>query len=204
MLIFLYGQDTFRSRHKLHELVEKFRREVDPAGMNIQTLPAAKLEAGEFRAAATASPFMAKKRLVVVENLLQTKRAKLQAAMLETLRDLSHDELVLIFWDEWQPEKISKRGTTPAQQLFTLLAEQRYAQEFRPLTPMEMASWVAEQVQLRGGKIVAQAARLLADCVGADSWRAHSEMEKLLAFAGKLPITPAMVTELVEPPTYSR
>ena len=38
MIIFLFGADTFRSRQKLKEIKDKFLREVDSSGMNMQTL----------------------------------------------------------------------------------------------------------------------------------------------------------------------
>lgn len=38
MIIFLYGEDTFRSRQKLKELKDKFIREVDPTGNGIVSL----------------------------------------------------------------------------------------------------------------------------------------------------------------------
>ncbi len=62
MIIFLYGEDTFRSRRKLNELKEKFLREVDPSGNSLTILDGEKTELEKINEAISPSSLLSKKK----------------------------------------------------------------------------------------------------------------------------------------------
>ena len=68
MIIFLYGPDTFRSRRKMNEMIAKFRREIDPAGTNIELVNGEKADLAKLNEAIASASLLAKKRLIVIEN----------------------------------------------------------------------------------------------------------------------------------------
>ena len=68
--MFLYGPDTFRSRRKLKEIKQKFIADVDKSGLNIEQLDGENLDLVNFEKAITSPPFLAKKRLVIIENVI--------------------------------------------------------------------------------------------------------------------------------------
>lgn len=67
MIILLTGNDTFTLSAKLKEVRQKFLREVDASNLNTVTLTADELESGSLRREIMASPFLAKRRMVILK-----------------------------------------------------------------------------------------------------------------------------------------
>ncbi|MBI3627096.1 hypothetical protein HY224_03555 [Candidatus Uhrbacteria bacterium] len=57
MIFFLHGADTYRSRQKLKEIKDKFRKDVDPSGLNITVLDGAKADLDILSRAFMSAPF---------------------------------------------------------------------------------------------------------------------------------------------------
>lgn len=218
MIFFLYGADTYRSRQKLKELKEKFVREVDPSGANLVVLDGASMKPEDFRNAVSAMSMFVKKRMVVVERLLESGKQPVQEAVAEYLehKDFPEDHIV-VFWEgELGKPKASKvKAKKPTKKkkespstssgtivsLLDVLKKQKYVQEFAALTPIEVERWIEGEVQKCGGTIATSAVRLLASAVGNDLWRLANEIGKLVA--GDASITEAAVREEVLAKTES-
>ncbi len=217
MIFFLYGQDTYRSRQKLKELKEKFVREVDPSGANLVVLDGATMKPEDFRNAVSAMSMFVKKRMVVVERLLESGKKPVQEAVAEYLehKDFPEDHIV-VFWEGEITKARNHKSTKSKKQkiikarnheniktssLLDVLKKQKYVQEFSPLTPLETERWIESEVQRRGGTITASATRLLASAVGNDLWRMANEIGKLVA--GDASITEEAVREEVLAKTES-
>jgi DNA polymerase-3 subunit delta len=207
VIFFLYGQDTFRSRQKLKEIKEKFRREIDPSGLNQQTLDGSKLEAADFEQATMTQPFLAKKRLIIVEDLISKNRGqKNQKEILEFLEKNDLKDVILIFWESAiDPAKIKKAdkskikpGSRRSNLLLARLKQEKYAQAFDLMDMAALYPWTQAEIKKRGGQIQPAALKILVDLVGNDLWQLNSEIEKLLALAKNQPITAAQVMGLVQ------
>lgn len=186
MIIFLFGEDTYRSTQKLEELKAKFMREVDSTGMNLVSLDGAKLKFEEFNQQVKASPFLARKRMVIIKNLISENKSKeIQkevASLLDEDLKNKEDENILIFW-----ESITKPKSEAKNALWKRLAKEKFAQEFEPLKPTQVSSWVEKEIKNRGGKIERSAVILLSATVGNDLWQMSNEISKLLNYAqGKI------------------
>lgn len=218
MIFFLYGQDTYRSRQKLRELKEKFVRDVDPSGANLVVLDGATMKPEDFRNAVSAMSMFVKKRMVVVERLLESGKKPVQEAVAEYLahKDFPEDHIVVFWEDEVKSRKSIKSIKSKAkkksssakatedvatQSLRDVLLRQKYVQEFGLLDSTEVERWIGEEVKNRGGKIAMDAVRLLASAVGNDLWRMANEIGKLVA--GNASITEATVQESVIEKTES-
>lgn len=203
MIIFLHGEDTFRSREKLRELKEKFLREVDPSGMNLVTIDGTSTTADEIWAAVAAQSFLVRKRMVVVEDLGQQKSNAAREGI-TALLDRIPEDVIVVFWESRSCAANTKRKTLNAKLrkvpstkrrggvtslpaggdiLFPALLKEKYAQEFAPLDGVALARWVQDRVKVLGVTIDATAARELITMVGSDLWRMHNELEKLMAAA---------------------
>ena len=220
MIFFLYGQDTYRSRQKLKELKEKFVRDVDPSGANLVVLDGATMKPEDFRNAVSSMSMFVKKRMVVVERLIESGKKPAQEAVAEYIehKNFPADHIVVFWENEVQSRKSikskvhkvvkskKKRGGSPSTGsgniiLLNTLKNQKYVQEFSPLTPVEVERWIAAEVAKRNGEIDAVALRLLASSVGNDLWRMGNEIGKLLA--GDVSITEDAVRESVIEKTES-
>lgn len=184
MIFFLYGEDTFRSRAKKRELVEGFKSKRDPTGMNVVLLDAQKDKEDRIFEELVAAPFLAEKRMVVLENLLSTKKTKLQKSFLELLEAKKVPETtILILWEE------GKTFKSDAGKLFDVLKIEKYAQEFAPITGRELGKWIFSEVVSRDGTIESPAVDFLVQNAGDDSWYIHSLLDQLIAYAGNKAIT---------------
>ena len=73
MIIFLYGQDNFRSHLKLNELKDRYLREIDKLGSGLKVINGAKASFSEITAAISPSSLLSKKRLIIIEDIFINK-----------------------------------------------------------------------------------------------------------------------------------
>lgn len=180
MIIFLYGEDTFRSRQKLKQLKEKFFRDVDLTRSSFTVLDGETATMEKINERLSPISLFSKKRMVVIDNIFSAKDQALAEKLLEFLKQREGGmENIVIFWDSiTEEEKLPKAK----KELFNFLRQQKYAQHFKPLSNTEATAWTKEQVEARGGKISHQATQELTSLVGSDLWQINNEIDKLLAY----------------------
>ncbi len=182
MIIFLYGEDTFRSQRKLKELEEKFLREVDPSGNSIDKLEGEKLSLSHLRESLSSSSLFVQKRLIVIRNIFANKSESIFSPLADYLKNFSSNNII-IFWDNISGTNLSKNKV----KLFNFLKKSNpeknhFVQEFKPLSNFQTVNWVRQEAQNRGSSISYQAANTLVSFVGNDLWRISNELDKLLYY----------------------
>lgn len=71
MLLFLFGEDKYRAREKLRELVSAYKKK-NPQALDPVRLDAAEVEAGEITQALGASSFFGGGQFIIIQNLLSS------------------------------------------------------------------------------------------------------------------------------------
>ncbi|MBT6819129.1 MAG: DNA polymerase III subunit delta [Candidatus Magasanikbacteria bacterium] len=195
MIIFLYGADTFRSRRQLKKMTEKFKQDRDPQGLNVVSLDCAKDEDGKIMEQLLAVPFLAEKRMVVLENLLTaTGKGDLQTEILKRVEEKGLDENnVYVFW-----QGVGKPKTKAGKELLARLLKEKYAQEFEEVKGVKLSAWISAEAKGRGGKISKHAVDSLAQNVGGDMWLLNSTIDQLIAYKGEDEIMTEDVNLFVE------
>lgn len=195
MIIFVYGEDTYRSRRKLHELVDAFRKKHDPSGLNIAKIDGAKATANEIGAAVNAPGFLAARRMVVVSGLLASKRGNDELTE-QFIPLLQHhlDSTVIILRDDLSEASVKAH---PIRKSVGKNPKEVVDYSFAKLEGRELLSWIGAEARARAAAIEPKAIDELAATVGNDLWRLSSELEKLAARAGGQPILARDVAELV-------
>jgi DNA polymerase-3 subunit delta len=179
MIIFLYGEDTFRARRKLNEFKEKFLREIDPSGNSLVTLDGESVSLEKINEAVSPASLLVKKRMIIIENLFSNKSQAIFNQFVNLFKKRGIEDNIIIFLDRVSgAEKLPKYKS----ELFKALAEQKYAQEFKPLSNTEATAWTKKEVELRGGKISASAAAELTSLLGSDLWQISNEIDKLINY----------------------
>jgi len=197
MIIFLYGQDNFRSRLKLNELKDKYLREVDKLGSGLNVINGAKATFSEITAAVSPSSLLSKKRLIIIEDIFINKDKIIFEKLSEYFKNKKQEDNIIIVWESniktkkfknvFSPMLLDSSGKEkplnkkPAE-LFKFLSAQKYAYSFNLLSNAEAADWVKKQTALRGGKISARAAEMLVGLAGNDGWQINNELNKLLSY----------------------
>src|SRR3989344_8785928 len=204
MIILLYGPDTFRSNQKLKGLKDKFIKEVDKTGLNLATLDGVQLETVEFEKAIATPPFLAKKRMVVIKELIAKNRGqKIQKEILEILDKNGLTDVILIFWEGdlgniKTSRKKSKISTRRSNILFERLKKEKYVQEFELLETSEVRKWASAEIKKKDGQINPAALAMLIDFIGNDLWQLNSEIDKLIAYAKNKEVSVNDVQNLVK------
>jgi DNA polymerase-3 subunit delta len=190
-----HGEDEFTQRETLAALKARLG---DAALLDLNTsrFDGQTVELGELLHACSSFPFLADRRLVIVEGLIERLRGRGN----ESARDALLDNLPrlppttrLVFLE---------RQTLPAENSFLKLAADSpagYARVFQVPKGSALVRWIRERTRARGGAIQPPAAALLAANVGEDLRLLEMEITKLLSFVNlSRPIEPADV-ELLTP-----
>lgn len=198
MIIFLYGEDTFRSLDKLKQLKNRFQKEIDPTGSSIVTLESHEIDLGLIRKVILAPALFAKERFVVFKNFLQSKPKKeLQDDMLALLQEYADDKNgnILVFWESVGNDFFGKKKK--GQELLTFLKEQKFSQEFKPLTQFQLKAWVQKQLEAAKCTMDQKTLFTFTSMVGTDMWQIHNELQKLISYKQSGPITEQDIELLV-------
>lgn len=178
MIIFIYGPDTYRSSKKIEEIKNKFIKEVDPSRLNLAILESG-AKAQEVQNELNTTPFLAKRRLVVLKNfVLKNKNEEVGDLLLEFVaKERGVDDNIIVFYETDKPEGKEKN------KLFELLAKSKFAQPFDKLSPAELLSYLNLEAKKLGAAIQPNAAQQLISVAGDDLWQLMNELQKLAAYA---------------------
>jgi DNA polymerase-3 subunit delta len=187
MFYLFHGEDEFSRSETLADFKKKMG---DPglAELNTTVFDGSKVTLDELQHVCDSIPFMAARRLVIVEGLLtrlepkgkDEKRSAWQKEYLEGLtRYLPHlpETSRLVFVEN---KSISKNH--PVHRL-ALAEEGGHVREFEPPQGRQLNRWIEERVRKKGGQIEAVAIETLAAFVGNDLRLLDQEIEKLIAYA---------------------
>jgi DNA polymerase-3 subunit delta len=180
-----HGEDEISIAQSLAELEARLG---DPstASMNTTRLDGRTANLEDIRLAANAMPFLAPRRLVIVDHPLakavsQTFREKFEA-FLNQLPPTTG--LVLIEYKTLKKENWLVAWSEAA-------GKRAFVRSFSLQNEKDMVKWIQEQARHAGGKFTPPAAALLASLVGADSRTAYQEIQKLLAYTNsQRPVEP--------------
>lgn len=184
----LTGQDDFSLRGSLEKLKAALG---DPSLLvaNTTMLDGHKVSPDELRAACGTLPFLAERRLIIVDGLLerfeprvrggQQKRTLGAPGRQDSYRAFATsignlpDSTVLVLTDG----KI--KSSNP---LFKELLPRAEVRSFPLLKDSKLRQWVKGRITQEGGRISPQALELLARLVGGNLWLMASEIRKLVLF----------------------
>jgi DNA polymerase III delta subunit len=185
MILFIYGEDTFRLKQKVREMKEKYIS-ASLGDTNLAVLDGKTTKGDDIIRQALAYPFLAKSRLVIVENLLLEGKKDEQEKIGIFLEKVP-ESTVLVFVESGVPDKRTS--------LYKKLAKLK-TQEFKSLDENGIKTWIQEEVLKHHGEISSAATDKLYEYVGADLWRLGNEIQKLTTYNSE--ITPETVALLVK------
>ena len=196
MIIFLYGADTFRSHRMLQEMKNKFIKDIDKESNSLNVLDGQTVTLKEIGEKINTGSLFVKKRLVIIENIFKNKKTKLFAELVDYLKKFSAgDDNIIIFIDEELNSK-EKPLKVDAKKLFTFLSKQKYAQEFKTLSNIQLLNFIKKEAGSYKKEMGAAAASLLINLTGGDLWTIASEIKKLSFFSSARLISEQAVKEL--------
>jgi DNA polymerase-3 subunit delta len=180
----LHGEDEFAIANFVSELESRLG---DPAtaAMNTTRLDGRSYDLDELLSVATAIPFLAKRRLVILMHpLARLTNKDAQERFLVLLGKIpSTTALLLIEYKLLTGERDRRDNKLNwLEKWATDRNEIAYLRAFPLLKGASMSRWIQDQARRVGGQITPQAADHLAGLIGGDPRLANQEIQKLLAY----------------------
>lgn len=207
MFFILHGENELERS----EQIADFKRKIGDDSvrdLNVTVLDGRKVTLGELRHAADAIPFLADKRLVVVEGLLARLTAgKGKAGEGEEAPSGASKEFLngLLAYLPQLPDStrlifVEAQSLKENHPVIKLAARQagKTVLEFKPPPPADLPRWIGARAKKQGGAIEPRAALLLSTLIGNDLRRLDQELIKLITYVdAQRPVTEKDVTLLV-------
>lgn len=185
-IYFLFGNDEFAIQRKLKEFEADFP---DPtsAGMNTARLDARSMSEDDLNNAVNALPFLAKRRLVLLQNpssgYNNPSARKKFCEFLEKITETTR----LVMYESVEPRDVDKHWLVKWAEKNSKLTQTK---AFMLPRLKDMSRWIIDEASAQGGKIDSRAAEMLKDMVGVNTRQAGMEIAKLLAYVNwSRPIT---------------
>ncbi len=200
MLILLYGQDTYRSRQKLKEIIEQYKKihksglnfkffEGGPVGKSTASYGAGNLSFEDFKGEIFTSSMFAEKKLFILENIFSNEEFKENFLKNSKKFILSHN-LILFYEDK----EISE-----ADKLLKLIKKYGKVQKFEFLKGKILRNWIEKEIEQYNTIVTPEIIEKLINFVGSDSWQLSNEIKKLVSYCKNKVIKEKDIELLIKP-----
>jgi len=166
-LFFFTGENTYALTRELLRWKQSFREKYGDE--NLLSIQGKTATLSELLDAVETMPFIAEKRLVILEGI-----PKIEREQFERFQSSIHPQTIVAIVD-----------SKPDKRLGVVKDVERTAQtkRFPILKPAELIEWMKAQAKAEESSIDFPAAKALLDIVGEDQWTLEAELKKLALFA---------------------
>lgn len=175
MIYLFHGNDEWARS----EALQMLKNDIPPdlTDLNLSTFEGRRLKFDALVAACEALPFLAERRLVVVNDLFKHQKAGKERDELRAYLERVPESCDLVFVEN---EDVDKRNS-----LFTYIKKIDGAREFQPKESAELLRWLQERAKLLDVKLEPQAAQRLVEYIGNTSRALVNELAKLASYVGR-------------------
>jgi len=188
MIIFLYGQDTYRSRRKLNEIIEHHKK-IHKSGLNLKYLNLNEKSFEDFKDEFQSISMFAEKKLIIFEEALTNQNFK--ENFLKNSKKFVDSRDIVLFYET--------KETPRSDPLFKFLKKYTKSQEFELLEGENLKNWAKKEIENYKVKIHPIALEKLIDYVGNDLWQMANEIRKLVSYRENKKIEVKDIELLVKP-----
>ncbi len=189
MIIFLYGPDTYRSRRKLNEIIEQYKK-IHKSGLNLRCFDGESLDFQDFKDEIQSVSMFAEKKLIILRNTIKNEKGFKDSFLAEIKRFVNSDDAILFYEEKEMPKGDS---------LAKILKKAGKSQEFKLLEGQQLKNWVRKEFAGYRAEINSGAVEKLIDSVGNDLWQLSNEIKKLVDYKNKKKIETNDIELLVKP-----
>lgn len=175
MIIFLYGQDSYRINQKLQEIINGYKAK-NSSGLNFSSYDLSEDFFKELKDKLTNSSLIPEKKLIVLKNVFKTNAEEI----LEIFRSQNiskRDDIIVI---------AVALGDKDGSELFKYLTKKpNQVQNFKPLKEYEVKNYAKKLLSSSGVDLTGEALEFLVFNCNHNLWLIDSEAQKLAAFSAK-------------------
>jgi len=173
MIILIYGDDTYRARKHLKTLTANFKDKHDPQNLNLSRVDGSKATFESLSKEFSSIPFLAKKRMVVVENFLN-KKIEDAKEIIEHI--LKVEDSIVVFFEDSDLKKNEFLKTIKKRK------KDVFVYNYSSLRGYDLKQWVLGETKNLGIQIEPSAVEILIQNIGSDLWQMSNELQKLTAY----------------------
>lgn len=185
MIIFLYGQDTYRSHQKLKEIVEYYKK-IHKSGLNLRHFDGENLSFQDFKNETEVRSIFQEKKLIVLKDVFDNRDFQ-EEFLKQKGRFINSDNIILIY---------EKKELEKENPFLRFLKKKAKYQEFQSLEGQKLKNWVKKEIKdyqsscwrktgLGQTKIEEKALGRLIDFIGNNLWQMSNEIKKLVNYKNK-------------------
>ena len=203
MIYVILGTDTYTKAM----FISNFRASIVPPDLsdaNITSVNGQDLPLNRMMEICNVVPFLAERRLVIVDGLLDSLRNKTKprsgVKSKSTVNQTPNVVTMVECMESISPttDLILRENQTDSADPFVKSMEHLAdIREFHPPTGQALIKWIADYTTNIGGAITTPAANLLADMLGPDLWSLSNEIDKLCLYTTGESVADHHVRELV-------
>jgi len=171
MIFFLHGQDSFRSRQKLADIIEGYKK-AHKSGLSLIYFDAGQKDFVDFAAQLRSNSIFEEKKLAIVKNAFGD--ADFQENFLEDIKKFQSSQDIVVIYEA---DKVDQRT-----KFFKTLQKTAKCQDFSFLSGVLLKKWLAFEFEKCGAKISSQALDCFLERADGDLWRQENEIKKLANF----------------------
>ena len=168
MVIFLYGEDSYRSKRKLEEIIDSYKK-IHKSGLNLVNFDADKGDFKDFLNNLKITSMFDEKKLIILKDVFSNKN--FEEGLLENIKILNKSKDIIVIYEKVTVDKRSK--------LLKILEKEVKCQEFNYLQPALLKKWIKQEVEINKSKIDSEAEDILMAFVGSNLWQMANEIKKL-------------------------
>lgn len=188
MLIFLYGPDTYRSRQKLNEIIENYKK-AHKKGLNLKYFEEKDLDFGEIQNEIQQTSIIAGNKMLILEDTFSNVDFK--EKFLKNSKNFISSKDLILFYEE--------REISGTNSLLKLLKKSGKSQEFKLLEGQNLKNWIKKEFNSYTAKTESLVIEKLINFLGNDSWQLSNEIKKLATYKKNKIIQARDVELLVKP-----
>ncbi|MFA4998503.1 MAG: DNA polymerase III subunit delta [Candidatus Paceibacterota bacterium] len=173
MILFLSGKDTYRSRHKLDEIIDSYKK-ANKSGLSLKFFAGEKLSYEDFINEISSGSMFKEKKMLILKNISTNK--DFQEEFLKNIKKLTGSQEIILFYED---------GEAPKSKFFDALKKDGKSQIFDVLEGLKLKNWVKKEIDNYGVKISEEAFNQLIDFTGGNLWRLSGEINKLALYKDK-------------------
>lgn len=171
MIILLHGPDTYSSRQKLREIIERYRKK-NPSGIYLKFFDGKNITPSDLNNELGIRPLFREKKLLVLEGVFSNP--SLKAYLVNKLDTLVRSENIILFYERDQ--------ITSEDFLFQKLKIYGKCQAFPMLSGVKLRNWSQKEFEKYRVTIEPVALQRLLEVTGPDLWRLTGEIQKLALY----------------------
>lgn len=174
MTILLSGEDTYRSRKRLLQLIAAFKKKFDAGGHNIARFSGSSLTLQVLQGALGTQSLLSKKKMVIIEGLCGAKLTDSTKDVLGYVQTHASDDCIVVLY-----EQVALPKTTMKHKAFAKAT----CESFELLEGAALTRHLSQEAKEKGVVLDSAASRALVERIGSDTWMLATTLDQLRAFA---------------------